>query len=293
MNCKIMQGKLIAEKIFINIKKYIKEKIKKNKRRIPGLAIIIIGNNYSSKIYIQKKQSACKKVGILSKVIYLNEKIDEKKILLIIEKLNKDNHIDGILIQLPLPKKFINPINIIKKIDPKKDVDGLHPYNIGMLCQRHPTLMRSCTPYGIITLLKKYKINTYGLNSVIIGASNIVGRPMSMELLLAGCTTTVVHKFTKNLKFYTKNADLIIVSVGKKNFLNGKLIKEGAIIIDVGINRNEEGKIIGDVDFNSALEKASFITPVPGGVGPMTVATLLKNTIYAYKNFELNKNKKN
>ncbi|XRY30783.1 MAG: bifunctional methylenetetrahydrofolate dehydrogenase/methenyltetrahydrofolate cyclohydrolase FolD [Buchnera aphidicola (Tetraneura akinire)] len=289
MNCKIIQGKLIAEKIFTNIKNYIKEKIIKNKKRIPGLAIIIIGNDYSSKIYIKKKQLACKKVGISSKVICLSEKTDEKKIISIIERLNNDNNIDGILVQLPLPKKFINPINIIKQINPKKDVDGLHPYNIGMLCQRNPT-MRSCTPYGIITLLKKYKIHMYGLNSVVIGASNIVGRPMSMELLLAGCTTTVVHKFTKNLKFYTKNADLIVVSVGKENFLNGNLIKNGSIIIDVGINRNQKGEITGDVNFNSVSKKASFITPVPGGVGPMTVATLLKNTINAYKNFEFNKN---
>ncbi|WP_343187695.1 bifunctional methylenetetrahydrofolate dehydrogenase/methenyltetrahydrofolate cyclohydrolase FolD [Buchnera aphidicola (Periphyllus koelreuteriae)] len=282
MVAKIINGFKISKKI----QKKIKNEICKRKKKgllIPGLAVILVGNNNSSKIYVKNKKIACNKVGFFSKIFKFSKKISEKKIINLIKKLNKNKLIHGILIQLPLPKK-INTLKIIKKISYKKDVDGFHPFNIGLLCQRQPNL-RSCTPFGILQLLKKKKIKIKGLNALIIGASNIVGRPMMLELLLAGCTTTVAHRFTKNLYQYVKNADLIIIAIGKPNFLNGKFIKKGAIIIDVGINRLKNGKIVGDVDFNSNYKKASYITPVPGGVGPMTVTSLLQNTLYACKKY--------
>lgn len=274
----IIDGNKIANKIQLNILKKVNQR-KKNGKKIPGLAMILIGNNIPSQIYLKKKQIACKNVGFFSEFWNFPENTNEIKILNLIEKLNNNTKIDGILIQLPLPK-HINHIKILRSITPNKDVDGFHPYNTGSLCQRSPTL-RACTPRGIITMLKHNKIKTHGLNAVMVGASNIVGRPMSLELLLAGCTTTVTHRFTKNLKNHVKNADLLIVAVGKPKFLKGEWIKNGSIVIDVGINRLEDGKIVGDVDFKTAYLKASYITPVPGGVGPMTVAMLLQNTLEA------------
>ncbi|NIG99364.1 MAG: bifunctional methylenetetrahydrofolate dehydrogenase/methenyltetrahydrofolate cyclohydrolase FolD [Buchnera aphidicola (Periphyllus acericola)] len=282
MNAKIINGSKIAKKIQKKIKKEVDQRRKK-KLLTPGLAVILVGNNYSSKIYVKKKKIACNNVGFFSKVFKFSKKIHEKKILNLLEKLNKNKYIHGILIQLPLPKK-INTYKILKKISYKKDVDGFHPFNIGLLCQKHPNL-RSCTPFGIIQLLKKIKIKIKGLNALIIGDSNIVGKPMMLELLLKNCTTTIANKFTKNLYKHIKNADLIIIAIGKPNFLNGKWIKKGAIIIDVGINRLKNGKIVGDVDFYSNYKKASYITPVPGGVGPMTVTSLLQNTLYACKKY--------
>ncbi|CAL4324973.1 Bifunctional protein FolD [Buchnera aphidicola (Eriosoma lanigerum)] len=279
MIAKIIDGRYIADQICLNIKNEINKQLKKGKRK-PGLAIILIGSDDASQIYVQKKELECNKVGIKSTIIHIKNNITEKKMISIIHNLNKENKIDGILIQLPLPKYMI-PTNILSNIEINKDVDGLHPYNIGLLCQRTPKF-RACTPYGIVTLLKYYKINTYGLHAVIVGASNIVGRPMSMELLLIGCTITVTHRFTKNLKYYIQQADLLIVAVGIPNFIHGTWIKKGAVVIDVGINKLKNGKIIGDIDFDSALIHASYITPVPGGVGPITVATLLKNTFQAY-----------
>jgi methylenetetrahydrofolate dehydrogenase (NADP+)/methenyltetrahydrofolate cyclohydrolase len=193
--------------------------------------------------------------------------------------LNNDESVSGILVQLPLPK-HIDKQKVIETITPSKDVDGFHPYNTGSLCQRTPKL-RACTPKGIITMLKYNKIKTHGLHAVMVGASNIVGRPMSLELLLAGCTTTVTHRFTKGLKNHVKHADLLIVAIGRPKFLKGHWIKNGSVVIDVGINRLKNGQIVGDVDFETAYLKASYITPVPGGVGPMTVATLLQNTLEA------------
>lgn len=276
MTAIIIDGKKIANKIKLNILKKVNQR-KKNGQKIPGLAMILIGNNIPSQIYVKKKQIACKNVGFFSECWNFPANIDEIEILNLIDKLNNNEKIDGILIQLPLPK-HINHVKILRSIAPNKDVDGFHPYNTGSLCQRNPTL-RACTPRGIITMLKYSKIKTHGLNAVMVGASNIVGRPMSLELLLAGCTTTVTHRFTKNLKNHVKNADLLIVAVGKPNFLKGEWIKNGSIVIDVGINQLENGKIVGDVDFKAAYLKASYITPVPGGVGPMTVAMLLQNTL--------------
>ncbi|QJC35925.1 bifunctional methylenetetrahydrofolate dehydrogenase/methenyltetrahydrofolate cyclohydrolase FolD [Enterobacteriaceae endosymbiont of Donacia cincticornis] len=280
MNAKIINGHVIAEKIYINIYKKMKNILLSRKRK-PGLGIILVGNNAASKIYVKNKLKICKKLGFFYDSYNLTDKINEYTIIKIINFLNKNKYIDGILVQLPLPKQ-INFIKIIEIINPKKDVDGFHPYNIGRLCQRAP-LLRPCTSLGILQLLKYYKINTYGLNTVIVGASNIVGRPMAMELLLAGCTITITHRFTKNLRYYIEYADLLIVAVGKPNFIPGKWIKLGAIVIDIGINRINKNKIIGDVNFEQAKKRASYITPVPGGIGPITVATLMKNILYAYE----------
>lgn len=277
MIAKIIDGNKVAKKIQNKIKKKIFER-KKNGLSKPGLAVILVGENISSKIYVKKKKIACKKVGFISNICKLPISTTEKKIIDIIQDFNKNPKIHGILVQLPLPKN-LNTQKILRKISYKKDVDGFHPFNIGLLCQRNPRL-RACTPLGIMNLLKEYQINIKGLNALVIGASNIVGRPMMLELLLSGCTTTIAHRFTKNLNEFIKNADLIVIAIGQPNFLNGKLIKKGAIIIDVGINRLKNGKIVGDVEFYSNYLKASYITPVPGGVGPMTVTSLLQNTLY-------------
>ncbi|WP_422667379.1 bifunctional methylenetetrahydrofolate dehydrogenase/methenyltetrahydrofolate cyclohydrolase FolD [Buchnera aphidicola] len=282
MSAIIINGSKIAKKIQLDILNQVNNR-KKNNKRVPGLAIILIGSNVPSQIYVQNKKIACKNVGFFSESWIFKENISENKILELIQKLNNNSKIDGILVQLPLPQ-HINQIKIISSILPQKDVDGFHPYNIGSLCQRQPKL-RACTPKGIITILEHYNIKTHGLHAVIIGASNIVGRPMSLELLLAGCTITITHRFTKNLKKYVKSADLLVIAIGKPNFLKGNWIKKGAIIIDVGINRLPNGNIVGDVDFNSACLRASYITPVPGGVGPMTVTTLLQNTLEACEKY--------
>ncbi|WP_343182975.1 bifunctional methylenetetrahydrofolate dehydrogenase/methenyltetrahydrofolate cyclohydrolase FolD [Buchnera aphidicola (Neophyllaphis podocarpi)] len=284
---KIIDGIKISNEIINKIKNQVKKRIQK-KAKIPYLAVIIIGDNPASKIYVQKKENKCKEVGFISKTFYFSKDVREIKVINLIKSLNKDNNIDAILVQLPLPN-HINKNKIINSISIYKDVDGFNPYNTGSLCQGTPKL-RPCTPKGIMSLLNAYNIKTHGLNAVVIGASNVVGRPMGLELLLAGCTTTITHRFTKNLKEYTKLADLLIVAVGKANFINGDWIKDKAIIIDVGINKLQNGKIVGDVNFKSMLLKASYITPVPGGVGPMTIASLLENTLEACKNLSKIKN---
>ncbi|WP_159714260.1 bifunctional methylenetetrahydrofolate dehydrogenase/methenyltetrahydrofolate cyclohydrolase FolD [Blochmannia endosymbiont of Camponotus nipponensis] len=279
MTAKVIDGKHVSEEI----KQEIAQQVLKNTnsgKRAPGLAMILIGHNPISNIYLTNKKKACEQVGFISFIYTLPITTTENEIFQLIETLNNDNRIDGILIQLPLPKKLKN-ISILERIAPDKDVDGFHPYNIGCLCQRSPTL-RPCTSRGIITLLKWYHINMFVLHAVVVGASNIVGRPMTMELLLEGCTVSITHRFTQNLKVYIKNADLLIVAVGQANFIPGSWIKRGAIVIDVGINRLNNGDIVGDVHFSSAYERAAYITPVPGGVGPMTVATLIQNTLQAY-----------
>lgn len=278
---KIINGTLIANQIIQTIKKKVQYEIRFGKRP-PGLAVIWVDNNESSKLYVKKKRVACHQVGFFSEEWKLKKNITEVEIISLIKKLNFNTKIDGILIQLPLPDN-INTANIIEAIHPKKDVDGFHPYNIGCLCQKKPKL-RPCTSRGITTILKKYKINIQGMNAIVIGASNIVGRPMGLELLLSGCTTTITHRFTSNLPEHIAQSDLIVVAVGKPEFLNDQYVKKGAIIIDVGINKiPNTDKIVGDVNFQMLLPKVSYITPVPGGVGPMTVATLLKNTLEAYQ----------
>ncbi|HHQ6554556.1 TPA: bifunctional methylenetetrahydrofolate dehydrogenase/methenyltetrahydrofolate cyclohydrolase FolD [Serratia fonticola] len=282
MAAKIIDGKTIAQQVRNEVAEQVKQRLEAGKRA-PGLAVVLVGENPASQIYVASKRKACEEVGFISRSYDLPASTTEPELLALIDKLNADKEIDGILVQLPLPAGIDN-VKVLERISPDKDVDGFHPYNVGRLCQRAPKL-RPCTPRGIVTLLERYNIDTYGLNAVVVGASNIVGRPMSMELLLAGCTTTVTHRFTKNLRHHVENADLLIVAVGKPGFIPGDWIKPGAIVIDVGINRLESGKVVGDVDFEAASERAAFITPVPGGVGPMTVATLIQNTLQACEEF--------
>ncbi|AEW44481.1 5,10-methylene-tetrahydrofolate dehydrogenase [Serratia symbiotica str. 'Cinara cedri'] len=275
---KIINGKKIAQQVKNEVAEQVKQRLEVGKYA-PGLATVLIGENPASQIYVANKRHACHEVGFFSRAYNLPKTTSESELLTLIDKLNVDSTIDGILVQLPLPAN-INNIKVLERIYPDKDIDGFHPYNIGRLCLRSP-ILRPCTSLGIVTLLERYNIDTYGLNAVVVGASNTVGRPMSMELLLAGCTTTVTHRFTKNLRFHVENADLLVVAVGKPGFIPGNWIKPGAIVVDVGINYLKSGKVIGDVDFESARERAAYITPVPGGVGPMTVATLIQNTLLA------------
>ncbi|AEF44247.1 Bifunctional protein FolD [Serratia plymuthica] len=282
MAAKIIDGKTIAQQVRNEVAEQVKQRLAAGKRA-PGLAVVLVGVNPASQIYVASKRRACDEVGFLSRSYDLPATTSEAELLALIDKLNADGEIDGILVQLPLPAGIDN-VKVLERIHPDKDVDGFHPYNVGRLCQRAPKL-RPCTPRGIVTLLERYNIDTYGLNAVVVGASNIVGRPMSMELLLAGCTTTVTHRFTKNLRHHIENADLLVVAVGKPGFIPGDWIKPGAIVVDVGINRLESGKVVGDVDFDAASERAAYITPVPGGVGPMTVATLIQNTLQACEEY--------
>ncbi|HDS6181867.1 TPA: bifunctional methylenetetrahydrofolate dehydrogenase/methenyltetrahydrofolate cyclohydrolase FolD [Proteus mirabilis] len=282
MSARIIDGKTIARTIRSEVAEKVKQRIKIGKRA-PGLAVILVGDNPASQIYVASKRKACDEVGFISRSYDLPDTTSEADLLNLIDTLNEDNTIDGILVQLPLPAGIDN-VKVLERIHPDKDVDGFHPYNIGRLCQRAPKL-RPCTPRGIVTLLERCNIPMNGLNAVIIGASNIVGRPMSLELLLAGCTTTVTHRFTKDLRFHVEHADLVVVAVGKPNFIPGEWIKPGAIVIDVGINRLENGKVVGDVDFAQASQRVGWISPVPGGVGPMTVATLIQNTLQACEEY--------
>lgn len=278
MAAKIIDGKTIAQQVRNELTEQVRQRLVAGKRA-PGLAVMLVGENPASLIYVASKRRACDEVGFVSRSYDLPATTSGAKLLTLIDQLNADSAIDGILVQLPLPVGIDN-VKVLERIHPDKDIDGFHPYNVGRLCQRAPTL-RPCTPRGIVTLLERYNIDTYGLNALVVGASNIVGRPMSMELLLAGCTTTITHRFTKNLRHHIENADLLVVAVGKPGFIPGNWIKPGAIVVDVGINRLESGKVVGDVDFDIASERAAYITPVPGGVGPMTVATLLQNTLQA------------
>ena len=282
MAAKIIDGKTIAQQVRLEVAEKVKQRLAAGKRA-PGLAVVLVGENPASQIYVGSKRRACEEVGVVSRSYDLPATTSEAELLQLIDDLNNDHEIDGILVQLPLPAGIDN-VKVLERITPDKDVDGFHPYNVGRLCQRAPTL-RPCTPRGIVTLLERYNIDTYGLNAVVVGASNIVGRPMSMELLLAGCTTTVTHRFTKDLRHHVEHADLLVVAVGKPGFIPGDWIKPGAVVIDVGINRLESGKVVGDVDFDAASERASYITPVPGGVGPMTVATLIENTLHACETY--------
>lgn len=282
MSAKIIDGKTIAQQVRNEVAATVQQRLAAGKRA-PGLAVVLVGENPASQIYVASKRKACKEVGFISRSYDLPMTTSEAELLALINSLNEDTEIDGILVQLPLPAGIDN-VKVLERIHPDKDVDGFHPYNVGRLCQRAPKL-RACTPRGIVTLLERYDIPTYGLNAVVVGASNIVGRPMSLELLLAGCTTTVTHRFTKNLRHHIENADLLVVAVGKPGFIPGEWIKPGAIVIDVGINRLESGKVVGDIEFDVAAKRAGWITPVPGGVGPMTVATLIQNTLQACEEY--------
>lgn len=285
MTAQIIDGKAIAKSIRTDLAQTVM-KLQDEGKRTPGLAVILVGQNPASKIYVGSKSKACEEVGYISKLYEYPEEITEEKLLSHIDALNNDDTVDGILVQLPLPA-HIDSTKVIERIRSDKDVDGFHPYNVGRLAQRIPAL-RPCTPKGIMTLIQSTKVDILGKNAVVVGASNIVGRPMTLEFLLAGCTTITTHKFTKDLRSFVEQADILVVAVGKPKFIPGEWIKEGAIVIDVGINRLEDGTICGDVDFETAKERASFITPVPGGVGPMTVASLMENTMEAYNLYHKN-----
>ena len=282
MSAKIIDGKAISNQLLDNIKEEIIIR-KEQGYRAPTLAVILIGENPASKIYVGRKIMACEKTGIKSITHNLKEDVTQDSLLTLITDCNQDKIIDGILVQSPLPS-HINEEIIIAAINPKKDVDGFTPHNIGLLAIKRPVL-RSCTPYGVIKMLNTLKINLEGLDAVVVGQSNHVGRPMLLELLLAKCTVTICHSKTKNLQEKISKADIIVSAVGVPNFIKGIWVKKGAIVIDIGISRLDNNKIVGDVEFDKAIEKAAFITPVPGGVGPMTVATLMENTLIAQKLF--------
>ncbi len=276
MTAQIINGKAIAENLLSAIKERIDQRLLNNKRA-PGLAVILVGLDPASAIYVRNKRLACEKVGIRSIAYDLPASTTEAALLSLIKQLNADNSIDGILVQSPLPAQ-IKDESVIECISPNKDVDGFHPYNIGRLAVRQP-ILRSCTPFGVIKMLEATKIDLMGLNAVVIGVSNHVGRPMGLELLLAGCTVTSCHRHTKDLDKVVANADLVVAAAGKPGLIKGDWIKPGAVVIDIGINRLADGSLAGDVEFNNAKERAGWITPVPGGVGPMTVATLMENTL--------------
>ena len=278
MTAQIIDGKAIAATLLDSIKLRIDARLKVN-MRAPSLAVVLIGGDPASAIYVRNKRLACEKVGIKSLAYDLPSSTSEAELLKLIKQLNEDKTVDGILVQSPLPA-HIKDEHIIEKISPDKDVDGFHPYNIGRLAVRQPTL-RSCTPFGVIKLLQAANIPLMGLDAVVVGVSNHVGRPMALELLLAGCTVTSCHRHTKDLAKAIMQADLVVAAAGKPGLIKGEWIKPGAIVIDIGINRLADGSIAGDVDFNAAKERAAYITPVPGGVGPMTVATLMENTLLA------------
>lgn len=279
MTAQIISGTATASQIKCEVAAKIAQYRSQGKRP-PGLAVILVGADPASQVYVGSKRKSCGELGIESKSYDLADTTTESELLTLIDQLNNDPAVDGILVQLPLPA-HIDSRKVIDAISPHKDVDGFHPYNVGRLCQRVPTL-RACTPYGVMKLLETTGVNLYGKHAVIVGASNIVGRPMALELLLGGCTVTVTHRFTQDLESHVRQADILVVAVGKPHFISGEWIKEGAIVIDVGINRID-GKLVGDVEFDLASQKASHITPVPGGVGPMTVAMLMQNTLQAYE----------
>ncbi|TQQ16156.1 bifunctional methylenetetrahydrofolate dehydrogenase/methenyltetrahydrofolate cyclohydrolase FolD [Vibrio cholerae] len=282
MTAQNIDGTLISQTVRSEVAARVKARVQAG-LRAPGLAVVLVGEDPASQVYVGSKRRACEEVGFISKSFDLPATASEEALLSLVEELNNDPQIDGILVQLPLPAGM-DTTKVLESIHPEKDVDGFHPYNVGRLAQRIPKL-RSCTPKGIITLLERYNIPLRGKHAVIVGASNIVGRPMTLELLLAGCTTTTCHRFTQDLEGHIRQADILVVAVGKPNFIPGAWIKEGAVVVDVGINRLDTGKLVGDVEYDVARTRASFITPVPGGVGPMTVASLIENTMMACEQF--------
>jgi len=274
----IIDGKKIAQ----DVRNEIREetlRLKAEKGIVPGLAVILVGDDPASQIYVRGKKNACEEVGFFSKEFKLPADTGEAELLSIIDRLNGDDEIHGFLVQLPVPK-HIQTDSLIEAIDPRKDVDGFHPYNVGKLFSGNP-YHKSCTPAGIIELLDRYGIEMEGKDAVIVGRSNIVGKPLAMMLLERHATVTVCHTRTKQLADVTGRADILVAAAGKPEMIQGDMIRDGAVVIDVGINRLDTGKLVGDVAFAAASEKASYITPVPGGVGPMTIAMLLRNTLEA------------
>lgn len=281
MTVNIIDGKAIAQQIRLELKHRLEER-RKNDLITPGLAVILVGEDVASQIYVRNKRDACRDVGINSIAYDLPNSTTEIELLTLIRELNADPKVHGILIQLPLPPT-INTAHIIESIDAKKDVDGFHPTNLGLLAQGRPFL-RPCTPYGVMRLLQYEKIQLKGLNAVIVGTSNIVGKPMALELLNAGCTITLCHSATRDLQHHIRQADILVSAIGKAGVIQSSWIKPKAIVIDIGITRSPSGKLHGDIEFSTAKEIAGYITPVPGGVGPMTVAMLLENTLFATEN---------
>ena len=278
MSAIIIDGKAIAGDIHREVGQRIRARIARGSRA-PGLATILVGEDSASRIYVRNKRRACDAVGIVSFDHDLAADTSQADLLALIDELNAAEDVDGILVQLPLPE-HVDETVVIEQIDYTKDVDGFHPYTVGRLSQRIPVL-RPCTPQGIMVLLERSGVNVLGRNVVIVGASNHVGRPLALEMLLSGATTTVCHRFTTNLEAHVRSADVLCVAVGKAKLIPGAWIKRGATVVDIGISRLADGRLSGDVDFDTARERAGMITPVPGGVGPMTVATLLSNTVYA------------
>ena len=278
MSAQIIDGKATAE----SIRKTVAERVQARKdagKRAPGLAVVLVGSDPASQVYVKHKRKDCEEVGIESKAYDLPASTSQGELLSLIDELNKDETVDGILVQLPLPAQLKSD-EILERIAPDKDVDGFHPFNIGRLAQRMP-MLRPCTPAGIVTLLENTGEAIRGKHAVIVGSSNIVGRPMGLELLLKGCTVTTCHRFTEDLEGHVRQGDIVVVAVGRPDIVKGEWIKKGAIVIDVGINRLDDGRLVGDVEYDAAAENASHITPVPGGVGPMTRAKLLENTLQA------------
>lgn len=280
MTAQILDGKALAQTIRTRLKAEIDQIIQQGKPA-PGLAVILVGSDPASHIYVNNKRRACEEVGIHSFAYDLPTDTPQDSLFSLLDKLNQNPDVHGILVQLPLPTQIDSDL-ILERILPHKDVDGFHPYNLGRLAQRK-ALLRPCTPYGIMKLLESTGASLKGMNAVVVGASNIVGRPMALELLIANCTVTICHRYTTDLASHIKQADLLIAAIGKPNIIQTEWIKPGAIVIDVGTNRLADGRLVGDIDYASAKEKASWITPVPGGVGPMTIAMLLQNTVDSYK----------
>jgi len=278
MSARILDGKATAESLLQDIKLAVAARVARGKAP-PGLAVILVGDNPASALYVRNKRRSCEIAGVLDMAHDLPGDTSQAELLALIDRLNADPTVDGILVQLPLPA-HIDPNTVIERIRPDKDVDGFHPYNLGRLAQARPTL-RPCTPYGVTRLLAKTGEILRGKEAVVVVASNIVGRPMALELLMSGCTVTVCHSATRDLPAHVGRAEVLVVAVGRPELVKGDWVREGALVIDVGINRLPDGKVVGDVEFATARERAAWITPVPGGVGPMTVATLLQNTLEA------------
>lgn len=278
MSAQIIDGQVVAADIRTRIRQRVEERAARG-LRIPGLAVILVGDNPASQVYVRSKRRDCEEVGIRSFAYDLPADVPQSELLALIDQLNADQAVDGILVQLPLPG-HIDTETVIERIRPDKDVDGFHPYNVGRLAARLPVL-RPCTPFGVMKLLEYSGLQVKGKECVVVGASNIVGRPMALELLLAGGTVTVCHRFTPDLEPYVRRAEVLVVAVGKPGLIRGEWIRPGAVVIDVGMNRTPEGKLVGDIEFEAAQRRAGHITPVPGGVGPMTRAMLLHNTLEA------------
>ncbi len=278
MSAQLLDGKTIAADIRKDVKAEVDKRLSQG-LRAPGLAVVLVGENPASEVYVRNKRRFCEEVGFYSELHRLPVDVGQDELMGLIDRLNAQDNIDGILVQLPLPEQ-IDEEAVIERILPTKDVDGFHPYNVGRLALRMPVL-RPCTPRGVMTMLARTGQTLEGLDAIIIGQSNIVGRPMALELLAARCTITVCHSRTKDLPGKIQRSDIIVAAVGRAEFVKGDWVKEGAIVIDVGINRLESGKLAGDVEFDPVRAKAGWITPVPGGVGPMTIASLLENTLLA------------